>query len=101
MVQILQLRLPGSVCFHISHVAHVPLGVVGTSVRFVGWIKMSASGTGIGCAAIAELMNMKAMVPRGQARDFCLDLYAIRDFGKRDSAAHLVAPGGMKHGNRL
>jgi len=101
MVQILQLRFAGSVCFHISHVAHMPLGGVWPSVRFVGWIKMSASGSRIGCAAIAEFMDMKAMISRGQARDLCIDLHAIGNFGKRDSAAQFVAAGGMKHRNRL
>jgi len=62
MVQILQLRFAGSVCFHISHVAHMPLGSVWPGVRFVGWVKMSASGTEIGGAAIAEFMDMKAMI---------------------------------------
>ena len=101
MVQILQLRLAGSVCFHISHVAYMPLSGVWRGVRFVSWIEMSAGGTGIGRAAIAEFMDMKAMISGSQARDLCLDLHAIGDFGERDSAAYFVAAGGMKHGNRL
>ena len=101
MVQILQLRFSGSVCFHISHVAYMPLGSVWPGMRVVGWIKMSAGGTGIGGAAIAEFMDMKAMISGSQPRDLCLDLHAIGDFGERDSAAYFVAAGGMKHGNRL
>src|SRR5262245_13069120 len=101
MVQILQLCLPRSVCFHIPHVTHVPLGGVRPCVRFASWIKMSAGGTQIGRAAIAEFMNVKTMVPRSQARDLYLDLYAICDFSKRDGAAHFVVAGGMKHCNRL
>src|SRR6476660_10565097 len=101
MVQVLQLRLAGSVCFHISHVAHMPLSGVLPGMRFVGWIKMSAGRTQIGRAAIAEFMDVKTMVPRSQARDLCIHLHAISDLGKRDGAAHLVATGGMKHRNRL
>ena len=101
MVQILQLRFAGSICFHISHVAHMPLGGVWPGVRFVGWIKMRASGSRIGCAAIAEFMDMKAMISRGQARDLCMDLHAIGNFGKRDGAAQFVGSGRMKHRNRL
>src|SRR5947207_193207 len=60
----------------------------------------SAAGrTQVGCAAIAEFMNMKTMIAGCQAGDLCLHLYAIGDFGKCDRAAHLVAAGGMKHRN--
>jgi len=79
----------------------MPLGSVRAGVRFVGWIKMSASGTEIGRAAIAKLMDMKAMIAGSQSGYLCLDLHAIGDLGKRDSAANFVASGGMKHRNRL
>jgi len=62
MVQIFQLPLARSVCFHISHVAYVPLRRVWTGVRFVSRIKMTAGGTPIGGAAIAKFMNVKAMI---------------------------------------
>jgi hypothetical protein len=62
---------------------------------------MSARRTGIGGAAIPEFMDMKAMIPRSQACELCLDLHAIGYFGERDSAAQFVAAGGMKHRNRL
>ena len=101
VVHILQVRLAGSVCFHISHVPHMALGGVGPGMRFVGWIKMSARGTGIARAAIAKFMNMKAMIAGSQARYLCLDLHAIGNLGKRDRAAHFVASSGMKHRNCL
>jgi len=101
MVHILQLRLAGSVCFHISHVAHMPLGCVWSSVRFFGRIKMSPGGTGICRAAIAEFMNVKAMLAGGQTHYLCMDLHAIGNFGKCDRAAHFVARRGMKHRNPL
>lgn len=101
MVHILQFRLAGSVCFYISHVANMPLGCVWPGMRFVGWIKMSAGGTGIGRTAIAEFMDMKAMIAGSQARYLCLDLHAIGNLGKRDRAAHFVASSGMKHRNCL
>jgi hypothetical protein len=66
---------------------------------FVGWIKMSASRTRIGCAAIAELMDMKTMIARGEASDFRPDLYPVGHFGKRDSAGHFVACGRVQHRN--
>src|SRR2546428_12756936 len=101
VVHILQFRLAGSVCFHISHVAHMPLDRVWTGVRFAGWIKMSARGTGIARAAIAEFMNMKAMIAGSPARYLCLTLNAIGNPGKRDRAAPFVASSGMKHRNCL
>src|SRR5437667_630566 len=101
MVHILQIRFAGSVCFYISHVAHMPLGCVRSGVRFVGWIKMSARGSRIGRAAIAKFMNVKAMVGGSQAGYLCMDLHAIGYFGKRDGAAHLVACSGMKYRDRL
>ena len=99
MVHIIQFRVAGSVCFHISHVALVPLGCVGPGVRFVGGIEMSACGTGIGCAAIAEFMDVKAMITGSQARYLCVDLHAIGNLRKCDRAADFVACGGMQHRN--
>ena len=52
-------------------------------------------------AAIAEFMNVKAMIAGSQARYLCLDLHAIGNLGKRDRAAHFVASSGMKHRNCL
>jgi len=62
MIHVLQCRFARSVCFHISHVADVSLGRVGSGMRFLGWIKMSAGGTSVCCAAIAEFMHVKPMV---------------------------------------
>src|SRR2546430_1669207 len=102
VVHILQFCLAGSVRLHISHVAHMPLGCVRRGMRFVGWIKMSAGGTRIGRAAIAEFMNVKAMVTGSQACYLCMDLHAIGNFGEGNRAAHLAASSyGMKHRNRF
>ena len=80
----------------------MPLGCVRRGMRFVGWIKMSAGGTRIGRAAIAEFMNVKAMVTGSQACYLCMDLHAIGNFGEGNRAAHLAASSyGMKHRNRF
>ncbi len=79
----------------------MPLGCVGSCMRFAGWIKMSASGARIGRTAIAKLMDMKAVVPGSQARNLSPDLHTIGDFDERYSAAHFVACSGMKHRNSL
>src|SRR5205085_12479871 len=99
MVHIFELCIPRSVGLYISHIAHMPFGRLGSRMRFAGWIKMSASRTRIGCAAIAEFMDMKAMVARSKATDFGPDLHAIGHFGECNSAAHLVSRGRMKHRN--
>ena len=99
MVDVFQLRLARSVCLYISHVALMPFGCVRPCMRFVGWIKMSAGGSGIGRATIAELMDMKAMVAGYQAANFRPHLYSIGHFGKCHGAAHFVACGRMKHRN--
>jgi hypothetical protein len=64
---------------------------------FVGGIKMSTSRTGIGCAAITELMDMKSMIARSQAGDFRPDLHPIGLFGEGNRTADFTACGGMKH----
>jgi hypothetical protein len=66
-------------------------------MRLMRWIKMSASGTRIGCAAITELMDMKSMIARSQAGDFRPDLHPIGLFGEGNRTADLAACGGMKH----
>ena len=97
MVHVLQGRLAGSVCVHISHVADVPFQRVWRGMRFVSWIKMTAGGSRVCRAAIAEFMNVKAMVAGSQACYLCMDLHAIGNFGERNGAAHLAAGCGMKH----
>ncbi len=99
MVHIIQLRVAGSVCFHISHVALMPRGCIWPGMRLVGGIEMRACGTGIGCAAIAKFMDMKAVLTRRQARDLCVDLHAIGDRRECDGAADFIACGGMQHRN--
>ena len=58
---------------------------------------MSASRTGIGCAAITELMDMKSVIARRQAGDFRADLHPIGLFGKGNRTANFTASGGMKY----
>src|SRR5438552_16345836 len=96
MVHIIELRVAGRVCFHISHVALVPRGCVGPGMRLVRGIKMRACGTAIGCAAIAEFMDMKAVFARRQARDLRVDLHAVGDWSEWDSAASFIGTGGMQ-----
>ena len=102
MVHILQGRLAGRVRLHVSHVTHVTLECIGAGMRFISWIKMSASGTRVRRTAIAEFMNVKAMVTGSQACYLCMDLHAIGNFGEGNRAAHLAASSyGMKHRNRF
>ena len=97
MVHIFQRRLARRVCFHISHVPYVPFGRIRPSMRLLGRIKVSAGGSGIGCTAIAELMDMKTMIARSQAGDFRPNPYAIGLFGEGNSTTDLVACSRMKH----
>ena len=70
-------------------------------MRLVCRIKVAAGGTAVRCCAIAKFMDMKPMVARGKAGDFCVHLNAVGDFSERDGAANLVAICGVKHGDRL
>ena len=92
MVHIFQRRLSRRVRLYISHIAHMPFGCIRSCMRFVGRIKMSASRTRIGCAAIAKLMDMKTMIARSQAGDFRPNLYPIGHFGESNGAARLCCP---------
>src|SRR5207249_10702703 len=85
------------VCFAVSHVTYLTSGCVGSCMRMVGRIKMSTSRTRIGCAAIAELMDMKPMIARSQAGDLRSNPYAIGLFGQGNRTAYFAASGGMKH----
>ena len=91
MVHVLQRRLARRVCLHISHVPYVPFGRIGPRMRLLGWIKVCASRSGVGCAAIAKLMNMKAMIAGSQAGDFRPDLYPIGLFGERNRTRDFTA----------
>ena len=97
MVHIMQFRVAGSVCFHISHVALVPRGCIGPGMRLIGGIEMRARGTRIGCTAIAKFMDMKAVLTRRQARDLRVDLHAVGDWREGNGAADFIACGGMQH----
>src|SRR4029077_19643630 len=101
VVHVLQFRFAGSVCLHISHVAYMPFEGIRPGMRFVGWIKMSPSGTRIRGAAIAKFMNVKTMIARCESCYLCLNLHAIGNFGERNGTAHLAAGCGMKHRDGL
>src|SRR5882724_2229455 len=70
---------------------------VGPGVRLVGWIEVSAGRGGIGRAAIAEFMDVKAMLTGSQTSDIRLDLHSVGDLSEGDGAAHVVARSGMQH----
>ena len=97
MIYIIQLRVAGSVCFHIAHIAFVPCGCVRPGMRLVAWIEMGASRAGIGCAAIAKFVDMKTVFARRQPRNFRVDLHAISNRSECNRAANFVARGGMQH----
>ena len=99
MVHIIQLRVAGRVCFHISHVALVPRRCIWPGMRLVGGIEMRAGGAGIGCAAIAKFMDMKAVFTRRQARDLRVDLHTTSNRRKCDGARDFIARAGMQHRN--
>jgi hypothetical protein len=91
MIDVIELRVAGSVCFYVAHVALVPGGCIWPGVRLVGGIEMGAGGTGIGCAAIAEFVYVKAVLTRRQARDLRVDLHAIGGWRECDGAGDLIA----------
>ena len=99
MVHIMHFRVAGSVCFHIAHVTLVPRRRIWPGMRLIGGIEMRARGTGVGCAAIAKFMDMKAVFTRRQARDLRVDLHAVGDWREGNGAADFIACGGMKHRN--
>ena len=91
MVNVIELRVAGSVRFYVAHVALVPRGCVWPRVRLVGRIEVRACGTGIGCAAIAEFMDVKAVFARRQARDLRVDLHTTSNRRKCDRARDFIA----------
>ena len=99
MVDVIELRVAGSVCLYVTHVALMPRSCIWASVRLIGRIEMRACGTGVGCAAIAEFMYMKPVLARRQARDLRANLHAVGDGRKCDGAVDFVAGGGMQHGD--
>ena len=99
MIDVIQLRVAGSVCFHISNVALVPRGCIWPGVRLIGGIEMRACGTCIGCAAVAKLMYVKAVLTGRQPRDLRVNLHTIGDRRECDGAADLIACGGMQYRN--
>ena len=99
MVHIIQLRVAGSVCFHISHVALMPRGCLWPSMRLIGGIEMRTCGTGIGCAAVAKFMYVKAVLTGRQACELCVDLHAIGARCECNGTADFIACGGMQHRN--
>jgi hypothetical protein len=79
----------------------MPFQRVRPGMRFARWIKMSAGGTRIRRAAIAEFMDVKTMIARRESCYLCLNLHAIGNFGERNGTAHLAAGCGMKHRDGL
>ena len=99
MIYIIQLRVAGRVCFDIAHVTLMPRGCVWPGMRLVGGIEMRTGGAGIGCAAIAKFVDMKAVFTRRKARDLRVDLHATCDRRKCDGAADFIAHGGVDDRN--
>jgi len=99
MVDVIQFCVAGSVSFHVAHIALVPRNCIWPSMRLIGGIKMRTGRTGIGCAAIAEFMDMEAVLTRRQARNFCVHLYAVGDWRECNRTADLIACGGMQYRN--
>ena len=99
MIEVIQFCRTRSVRLDIPHIANVPGCRIGGRVRLVRWIEMSAGRTCIGRAAIAEFMDMKAMLARSKAGEFCVDLHSVGDFSERDGAAHFAALSGMHYGD--
>src|SRR4030095_5282330 len=101
MIDIIELRVTGSVRFYVAHVALVPRGCIWPCMRLVGGIEMRACGTCIGCAAIAKFMYMKAVLARRQASDLRVNLHAIGDWRERGGGTNFAACGGMQHTDAL
>ena len=99
MVHIIQLCVAGSVCFHVAHVAFMPSGGIWAGMRLIAGIEVPTRGTGVGCAAIAEFMDVKTVLARRQTSDFCVNLHAVSNRRECDSTADLIARGGMQHRN--
>src|ERR671934_143844 len=99
MIDVIQLCVAGSVCFDVAHVALVSCGCVWPGMRLIAGIKMPTCRTGIGCAAITEFMDMKAMLTRRQPRNLRVDLHAVADWRECDRTSGLVACGGMQYRN--
>src|SRR6478672_4169317 len=97
MVDVIEFRVAGSVCFDVAHIALVPRSCIWPGVRLIGGIEMRTCGTGIGCAAVAKFMYVKAVLTGRQARDLRVDLHTVGDRRECDGAADLVACGGMQH----
>src|SRR5689334_18097454 len=99
MVHVVQLCVAGSVCFYVAHVALVSCGCVWPGMRLISWIEMPTCGTAIGCAAIAEFMDMKAMLTGRQPRNFCMHLHAVADRRECYGTGDFIACGGMQYRN--
>src|SRR5215208_5786760 len=99
MIDIIELCVAGSICFHVAHVALVPCGCIWRGMWLIGGIEMRACGTCIGCTAIAKFMYMKAVFTGREAGELCVDLHAIGARSECDGAAHFIACSGMHHRN--
>src|SRR5215831_605201 len=97
MVHVVQLCVARTVCLGISHVALVSRSCIWPGMRLIGWIKMTACGSCIGSAAIAEFMDVEPVFTGRQTCDLRVDLHAVGDRRERDGAADFIACGGMQH----
>ena len=99
MIDVIEFRVAGSVCFYVAHVALVPCGCIWPGMRLVGGIEMPACGASIGCAAIAKFVYVKAVFAGRQARDLRVNLHAIGDWRECDRACDFIACRGMQYRN--
>jgi hypothetical protein len=83
--------------FDISHIAGVALGGVGSSVGRAGRIEMAARGRAVLRAAIAEFMDMEAMLARSKAFNARRDFDAGASLGEGHHAADIVTFGRNEH----
>eukprot|EP00825_Cyclidium_porcatum_P051482 TRINITY_DN947_c0_g2_i6.p2 TRINITY_DN947_c0_g2~~TRINITY_DN947_c0_g2_i6.p2 ORF type:complete len:154 (-),score=15.14 TRINITY_DN947_c0_g2_i6:47-508(-) len=82
----------------IRHVAAVPLHAGMMAMRLGRRIEMPLGAARIRRTAIASLMDVEAMLARGQAADRCLDSQATSGFGKADLAGYRATRAGLQLG---
>jgi hypothetical protein len=86
--------------FHVAQVAGVMFVIARTSVSMTAGIIVSTRGSAGRIAAIAELMNVKAMGPRFQTRNDARDTRSLSLLLEADDASCGVALRGDEYGNR-
>jgi hypothetical protein len=101
VIHVIQFRRTRSVGFDVAHVAHMPLRVIGSGVRFIRWIEMTASRRQIGGAAIAELMHVKTMLAGSQPGEIRLNTHTIGFLGECYCAVYFIVGRRMKDRDRF